>query len=101
MTCRVKKITTPNPSHGGYQLEFSHQGESLENTPCRSCSAIIVSQEFRATARLQTDLANRGLVLLAAQWLQTLQKNLSSIYQKLLFYCESTSDVYSHTRRGC
>lgn len=48
--------------------------------------AIIVSQEFRATTQLQTDLANSGIVRLAAQWLQTLQKMFSSIYQKRLFY---------------
>lgn len=35
--------------------------------------------EFRATTQLHTDLANSGIVRLAAQWLQTLLKMFSSI----------------------
>lgn len=60
-----------------------------------------VSQEFRAATRLKTDLANSVLLPLAAQWLQALQKMFSSIYQKLLFHCKSTSDICSHIHRGC
>ena len=55
---------------------FSPGRESGKLSLQKLICAIIVSQEFRATTSLQTDLGNSRLVPLSAQWLQTLQKNV-------------------------